>query len=49
MALQEKTNVEFVAYLRMVADDHEESGRECTAEDYREAADRIESLANGDE
>ena len=42
--LLEMGDFEFVAYLRRVGSDYEELGSECTAEDYREAADRIESL-----
>jgi len=34
----------FTDYLRRVADDHEDSGMEYTAKDYREAARRIDVL-----
>jgi hypothetical protein len=34
----------FTNYLRRVADDHEESGAEYTAKDYRDAARRIDDL-----
>jgi len=34
----------FTNYLRRVADDHEDSGMEYTAKDYREAARRIDVL-----
>ncbi len=44
MSLADKTNAEFIAYLNRVADDYEESGSQATAEDYREAARRIELL-----
>lgn len=40
--LRDMKDSEFVAYLNQVADDYEESGSEATAEDYREAARRIE-------
>ncbi len=36
----------FVEYLRRVGADQLESGREFTAEDYRNAADRIDALAD---
>jgi len=42
--LKNKSDLSMVGYLRMVGSDYEESGSECTAEDYREAADRIEAL-----
>lgn len=35
---------EFADYLDRVGDDQAESGREATAEDYHEAADRIRDL-----
>lgn len=35
-------NGRFVSYLLRVADDYEDSGSEATAEDYREAARRID-------
>jgi len=40
-ALAEKSDKDFADYLVMVADDQEDSGRLLTAEDYREAAERI--------
>jgi hypothetical protein len=46
MDLKDKTNEEFIAYLRMVGDDYEESGHEATHEDYHEAARRIEAMAS---
>lgn len=42
--VEQMENEELVAYLRRVADDQEECGREATAEDYRAAADRIEEM-----
>ena len=42
--LKNFSDLKLVGYLRGVATDYEESGSEATAEDYREAADRIEAL-----
>jgi len=36
----------FTDYLRRVADDHEDSGMEYTAKDYRNAARRIDELVH---
>ena len=42
--LRNMSEFEFVAYLRRVGGDYRESGSEATADDYVQAAARIESL-----
>lgn len=42
----EFSTLEFVDYLRHVAEDKHESGYSCTAEDYEMSADRLQALEN---
>jgi hypothetical protein len=42
--LRAMSDTDFVDYLRRVADDHAESGKDATAEDYREAARRLGNI-----
>ena len=44
MSIENLNDKDFANYLLMVAADYEESGSEATAEDYREAARRIQEI-----
>lgn len=44
MSMENWTNERFAAYLLRVAADYEELGSEGTAEDYRQAAKRINEI-----
>ncbi len=40
--MKDMSTKEFIDYLRRLASDHRESGTDATAEDYEEAARRLE-------